>query len=294
MCLKSARILPFAWIAAYSIAVPAAPAQESAKPDAKKETFLRVNLLPVGDFPVTGAIIVNDRPVVIMPKPSELIPNPVFLKKGKDYLPLNIGLNAPSAPVRRPIGSTLDIMTRKDDGNYDGYVTVTLPEGKEDTTVFLLRNKESRSWLDTPRTIVFKNGVESFPLGSARLINFSTVSLRATVNDKDYIVPPKSFKVIADLAKQGGETYCTYAIVAKIGERNLTLANTAVAFDAPSRMNLLMYDRDGKSEIRQEGDDRPVKIVKYFELPYVPPPDPSAPEPQDVSTPTATATPAVP
>lgn len=277
--MKPTTTFLLAWTAMFGIWISPANGQDKDKDSERKTKFLRVNLLPVGDFPVTGAIIVNDRPVVVMPKPSELIPTPVFVKDEKEYKSLNLNMNSPTAPWRRPCGSVIDLLTRKD-GEYHSYMSITLPEEKEDATIFMLRNEQSKDWTAKPRAVVFKNGIESFPLGSARMINFSSVTLRAAIGKKTYLVPPKTSKIFTDLETAGESVAFMYEISATIKNHNYTIANTAVSYDKQSRVNLVVYDRDGKSEIRQEGDDRPVKLVKYFELPYQPPTEPAtAPTP---------------
>lgn len=288
--LTLARSLPLLAISV-GICASAALGQEATS-SKTPETSLRVNLLPVGDFPVSGAVIKNGMPVVVTPPPSELIPAAVSIKVGKDYQSFALSMNSPTKQWALTSGSEVDVLAEKD-GQYSHYLKVRLPEVKEDVTVFMLRNQQSRDWQKEPATFVFKNGIETFPLGSVRLINFSSAPLQVKIGEVKGIIAPKSQKVIPAPGMQGGNVFFPYQISVKINGVERSLANTATSYDAKSRMNLVAYDRDGKSEIRQEGDDQPVKLVKYFELPYSAP-APVAPVPNPATPAAVSVTPAPP
>lgn len=241
--------------------------------DGKKQ-FQRVTLLPVGDLAVGGAKVVNGAPVPVNPKPSELVPNPLFVKEDKEYKALSLRMNSPSNSWRLPSGGLLNVLTQKD-GQYANYAAIKLPDGKEDVTVFMLRNKQSKSWTDSPETLVFKNGIESFPLGSARLINFSRVPIMAGIGKQKILIPPHDFRVVNDPGSDGKNIFFPYQIVSKINNQEYKVASSAVSYDKQSRINFLFYERDGNSEIKMEGDERPLKFVQYFELAYKAPDDES-------------------
>lgn len=285
--LVSTHILPL-FAVAMGLWAPVVQGQTTTAPKAQAVS-LRVNFVPVGDFPVSGAIIKNGFPVMVTPPPSELVPTPISIKMGKEYKSFALGMNAPSEQCTLAWGSEVDVLMQKGE-QYDHYVKVKLPEVKEDVTVFLLRNQPSRDWQKEPSTVVFRNGVESFPLGSVRVINFSSVALQVTVGETKGTIAPKSMKVIPTPGSQGGNVFFPYQVSAKLNGADRILANTAASYDQKSRMNLVMYDRDGKSEIKLEGDDQPVKVVKYFELPYTAPVAPTAP----VAAPAPAMSPAAP
>src|SRR5688500_3402419 len=70
--------------------------QEDPESSKDKGPPLRVNLVAVGDFPVSGFAIKDERPMLIEPEPTELIPATIFVKDGKDYRPLSLVMNSPS------------------------------------------------------------------------------------------------------------------------------------------------------------------------------------------------------
>ena len=228
---------------------------------------VRVSLIPVGDFPVSGAIIVNDRPVMVDPDPSELVPTPIYVKVKKKYKSMNLIMNSPSESWYLPAGGVIAVLNEAQEET-GKYFSVKLSDAQEDLSVFLLRNQESKSWLDRPRTVIVKNGLSSFPLGSVRIINFSQQTVIAMIGKKRYSLKPQSIKVVRDLTSKNDHVIFPYRMVAKFKNKNYRLTNTAVKFNKKSRMNLIIYNRDGKSKIKLEGDDRPIKVVKYFELPY--------------------------
>jgi len=272
MNASSAR--PLSCLLSLCVLLSVARGQDKPASSDDRKPPLKMNLVPVGDFPVSGAIIKNGFPVMVNPGPTELVPNPLYAKDGKDYKSLSIIMNSPSASWTRPSGSVVDILTKKDD-KYSTYLSVTLPDSPEDVTVFMLRHTPSNDWRETPRAVILKNGIESFPLGSVRVVNFSSVPLQATVGETVLTVPSKSFKIFPNPGKQGDSIFFQYEITGTIGGADRQLANTAVSYDKNSRMNLVAYDRDGKSEIKIEGDNQPVKVVKYFELPVQPAPAPA-------------------
>lgn len=226
---------------------------------------------------MSGVVMKNERPVMVEPWPTELVPTPVFVKCGKEYKSLSLGMNSPTEPWRRPSGSVVDLLAEKD-GKYTSYAKVQLPEGKEDVTIFMLRNQQSQDWQKEPYVMVFKNGIETFPLGSVRLINFSSVPLAVTIGDAKNIISPKSVKIFPNPGTKSESVLFAYQISARINGAVQSLANTAISYDKKSRINFLVYDRDGKSEVKLEGDDQPVKVVKYFELPYTSPDGPETPK----------------
>jgi len=130
-----------------------------------------------------------------------------------------------------------------------------------DLTVFLVRSPGSGSWRTPPKSFVFKNDTLSFPPGSVRFINLSSNPVKALISGKVFglaaTADNPTFKIIPVSCKQN---VLEYQIIGGVKGKAIPLANTATTFYVGSRLNIVVYDGDGKDSA---GD---MRICTFNEL----------------------------
>jgi len=226
----------------------------------------RISLVPIGDVPEPKYDLTPDGKRVFKETPeSETPPLLLYYREGGKLTPLNLGLNSPAATIRYDGAPELSLFATPKAGA-EPFIKVAIPATKEDTTVFMVRNPETKSWRKAPLVKVYENGLKSFPKNSLRILNFSKVpitfqAMKGEATDVPASTPAADVPHLVPLppAEQG---ILQYKITTRGEGAPVVIAETATTYPADARINLVAYDVDGDDKTK------PVKIVVYFELPY--------------------------
>jgi hypothetical protein len=237
----------------------ATPAQQ---PSDRVET--RISVLAIGDPPQPRYVIRDDRRHLLDTAPAEHPPAEVVVreKRGEkeSFKTIPLGLNSPTGYVTYR-GERKLVLFREDHGGERGeFANITLPDLRNDLAVFLLRNRKTKSWAETPDIHYFDNGLVAFPKDSVRLVNLSTIPVRAQINQGGVfqLAAGRSSVVRIPHAHQG---ILSYRIAAVVGEQVHPLIDTATTTMPDARFNLIVYNSDS-AHARM-----PVDIASYFERP---------------------------
>jgi hypothetical protein len=169
-------------------------------------------------------------------------------------------LNTPVDPISHPGNTELNLYMDKSDANdskKEAYIKIPLPKEKVDLTIFLLRNPESGNWRIKPRAVPFKNDVVTFPLNATRVINFSKAAIRVKVGASTFDLGVSESRIVPYPTVSQGTL--EYKLGTKTKEGFLLFAESADSYYPGTRMNLVIYDSDGK---KRRG---PVEYVSFFE-----------------------------
>jgi len=245
-----------------------------------------ISLVAVGDLPPIKYKATDRGPVFIDPPVEDFPPPILYVKnvtKPDGFDQLQLGLNTPISPIVHPGGKVMHIYEDKADALIpeksgiaikECYLKVALADEKVDLTVFLMRSPSSKSWRTPPKSFVFKNDTVSFPPGSVRMINLSSNPVKALISGTVLgLAAPTdnlSFKVITVSCKQH---VLNYQIIGGVNGKAVPLANTATSFYDGSRLNIVVYNADGKDSAGG------MKLCLFNELP-------AQPLPQKPATPT--------
>jgi len=233
-----------------------------------------ISLVAVGDLPPIKYKATDRGPVFIDPPVEDFPPPILYVKnvtKPDGFDQLQLGLNTPISPIVHPGGKVMHIYENKADALIpekngisvkECYLKVSLADEKVNLTVFLMRSPGSGSWRTPPKSFVFKNDTLSFPPGSVRFINLSSNPVKALISGKviglDPSVDSPSFKIIPVTSKQ---QVLEYQIIGGLKGKAIPLAHTATSFYDGSRLNMVVYDSDGKFSASA------MKLCMFEELP---------------------------
>lgn len=230
------------------------------KPVGETPKKIRVSLLAIGDLPPIKYKDTDKGPVFIEP-PKEDVPPPLLFVKSKDksegFDQLNLGLNTPMQAIEYPGGKPLVIYEDKESAKAsessgsDGkkpFLVLAMPEGATDITVILARNLQSKSWRTPPRVYAFKNDIASFPADSVRVINLSSHPVKGRLGgNRNFDLKPTSNELSSLILPANAEKrVLPYQIAGGVDGKAVILANTATSFYPGSRLNIVIYDGDGK------------------------------------------------
>lgn len=224
----------------------------------------RISLLAIGDPPQPRYEIRDDFRHLVEGATGDHPPPEVVVreKRGEreSFQTVPLGLNTPTGYVTYRGERSLVLLREDAEGGRSEFATLAIPPLRADLTIFLLRNRRSNSWAEAPDARFFDNGFDAFPKDSVRLVNLSTVPIRAQVNDDRVrqINAGQSALVRIPREDQG---ILTYRIAAVVENEIVPLIDTATTTMPDTRFNLVVYDSDG-SDARA-----PVNIAQYFERP---------------------------
>lgn len=231
---------------------------------------IRISLVAIGNPPQPRFEIRDDRRHLVDTPVSEYPPPEIVLRESRRnterFRSVPLGLNAPTGTILYRGGRTLDLFRDDQGASRSGFVSLTLPETRNDLTVFLTRNRSSKSWEREPQAHYFDNGLSAFPNDSVRVINLSSVPIRTRINDgRVFQVRAGGSNVVRITRKDQG--ILAYQIAAVLGEEVFPLIDTATTAMPDTRFNLVVYNSDS-SDARA-----PVDLTSYFERPLREDPD---------------------
>jgi hypothetical protein len=236
----------------------------AAHADNAEKIETRISLLAIGDPPQPRYEIRGDRRHLLETAAADYPPPQVLVheKNGKReaFKTVPLSLNTPTGYVTYRGERTLVLLREEPDSTRSEFASLILPPLRNDLTVLLLRDRRTKSWATPPEARFFDNGFEAFPNDSVRLINLSTVPIRAQVNDGSVrqIKAGQSVIIRIPRADQG---ILSYRIAALVENEVFPLIDTATTTMPDTRFNLITYNSDN-AEIRT-----PVNIAQYFERP---------------------------
>lgn len=253
--------LPFPALHAIAFSIltpPALPAQEA------EEVKTRISILAIGDPPQPRYIFRDDRRHLLETPVTEYPPAEVLVRekrgKAESFKPVPLGLNSPTGYITYRGEPTLLLFRQEETGGRSQFARIALPALRDDLTLFLLRNPDSKSWEREPKVYYFDNGLSAFPNDCARLINLSSFPVRASINQATpiEIISGGSKLVSIPRSEQG---ILTYRMAAMVEGQLYPLVDTATTTMPDTRFNLIVYNADS-------GDRRsPVNLTSYFERP---------------------------
>lgn len=246
------------WIAALSLGgalvLGTASAQEAAPPSgASKEGSKKISLVAVGDLPAITLTLTGDKGVVYdAAVASEQPPAQLFVKVKNDYKKFHLQLNCPVEAVEYPKGDVLNLYQSEADadtsdtnGRKDPYVSIPLPKEQRQLTVFLLRNPATKDWRQKPLAFPLNDDLNSFPRNATRVANLSSVPVRVMLGATIFDLMPHANRVVP-YPTQAANGVLDYKIGVTIKGQNMMISNFSKSYYAGSRMNLVIYDTDGK------------------------------------------------
>lgn len=237
--------LAFAFGLAGGLSWESARAQEV--PDNSNADQALISLLAIGDRPEITLTATKTGDFYNKPPESEVPPGKLFVKDKNEFKVFVLGLNTPVNPISHPGNTELKLymdQSEVNDSKKEAYIKIPLPKEKVDLTVFLLRNPESGNWRTKPRALPFKNDLVSFPLNATRVINFSSTAIRVKIGASIFDLGASESRIVAyPTASQG---ILEYKIGTKAKEGFQQIADSANSYFPGTRMNLIVYDSDGK------------------------------------------------
>ena len=251
---------PFS-ILATIVLILAAPHAVAEKPE---EVKIRISLLAIGDPPQPRYAIRDDRRHLLDTPVSDYPPAEVLVREkrgdNESFKAVPLGLNSPTGYVSYR-GERKLILFRNDQGpDRAEFASIDLPELRDDLTIFLVRNRSSKTWEHSPQVHAFDNGLAAFPNDSVRVINLSPVAVRAQINDGSVIeIAANRVSIVRIPRKDQG--VLTYRMAAAHDGKVLPLIDTATTTMPDTRFNLVVYPSDSATA------RAPVNIASYFERP---------------------------
>ncbi len=258
-------------ILSFAILLPLghAPAQQNeGQPGRGDSAITRVSVIAIGDPPEPRMDIQGEFRVLVDVPESEYPPQRLFVpQRGSSREEVFIGMNAPSSQFEYRGPSTLRLQERRERGegnfSYSDYADVNLAAPGQDSTIVLMRSRPGASWRSAPRSMVFRNDTESFPLGTARIFNFSSKPLIFRVGDGEpFGLNPRAVRVVP----VSGEIFLYSIAWLDNDEPQIIAQDHASAFQNGDRINLVAYDTDSNNP---NARSEPIRFSTYFEFaPY--------------------------
>jgi hypothetical protein len=254
------KILPATLIASWFTAMAALPLP--AQEDSEIQT--RISILAIGDPPQPRFEFRDDRRHLLETPVSEYPPAEVLVREKRgnkeSFKAVQLGLNSPTGYITYR-GERNLILFREDAGKTRSeFASIALPELRDDLTLLLLRNRGSKSWEKEPKVYYFDNSQAAFPNDSLRMINLSSVPIRARINEGTVFELAAGGKKVVRIPRTD-QGIVGYQIAAVADGRLHPLIDTATTTMPDTRFNLIIYNSDS-------GNRRmPVDIASYFERP---------------------------
>ena len=229
-----------------------------------EEIQTRISLLAIGDPPQPRFEFRDDRRHLLETPASDSPPGEVLVrqKKGKEesFKAVPLGLNSPTGYITYRGERNLVLFREDADKKRSEFARIALPELRDDLTLLLLRNRASKSWEKEPMVYYFDNSLTAFPNDSVRVINLSSLAIRARINDGTaFDLAAGGHKIIGIPRKDQG--ILSYRIAAVADGTLFPLVDTATTTMPDTRFNLIVY-------ATSPGNPRtPVDIASYFERP---------------------------
>jgi hypothetical protein len=236
-------------------------AQEEEKAE---EIQTRISLLAIGDPPQPRFEFRDDRRHLLETPAGDSPPGEVLVrqKKGKEewFKAVPLGLNSPTGYITYRGEKNLVLFREDAEKRRSEFARIALPPLRDDLTLLLLRDRASKSWEKEPRVYYFDNSLSAFPNDSVRLINLSSVPVRARINEGTaFELAAGGHKIVGIPRKDQG--ILGYRIAAVVDGQLYPLVDTATTTMPDTRFNLIVYNTDS-------GNPRtPVDIASYFERP---------------------------
>lgn len=217
-----------------------------------KSGELKISLLAVGDQPEITLTTTEKGSFYNDPPESEVPPSQLFVKVKGQFEAFPLVLNTTMEPIAHPGGAELKLFVTESDAadeSKECFVKIPLPKEKADLTVFLRRNPATRNWRINPQAVPFKNDLVSFPLNSARVINFSSAVARVKLGDAIFELGPLASRIVKYPSESKGVVEYKIGVHGKDGP--LMIADNAKSYYPNTRMNFVVYDSDGKNRKSQ-------------------------------------------
>lgn len=230
------------------------------------DSTTRVNVIAIGVPPEPRMSIQGEFRVLLDVPESEYPPQQLFVPMhGAAPHGIFLGINAPSEQFDYRGSSKLRLQVRSEVGGgdfvYKDYAEVELPSPGKDSTILIMRSRPKASWRDKPRCLVFMNDADRFPIGNARIINFSSKPLLFKIGDNDpFGIPPSKMRMVPVMGD-----HFIYSIASQgSGEAQIIADHRATPFHGTDRINLIVYDHDSNET---NANTATVKFNTYFEFP---------------------------
>jgi hypothetical protein len=224
----------------------------------------RISLMTIGNPPQPRYMIRDDRRHLLDTAATEYPPAEVTVreKRGKDvsFKSVPLGLNSPTGYITYR-GERNLVLFREDSGKERlEFASLTLPEHTGDMAIFLLRNRKSKSWEKEPDIHYFDNSLAAFPNDSVRLVNLSTIPVRAQINDGRVFQLDVGRSTVVNIPRKD-QGILTYSIAAVVDDKIHSLIDTSNTTMPDTRFNIIVYNSDS-------ADSRMVvDVTSYFERP---------------------------
>lgn len=258
------KFLPIAILAASFAALATAGAQASKSEQTRKQ----ISVLAIGDPPQPRYVIRDDRRHLLDTAPTDHPPMEILVREkrgaNESFKTVPLGLNSPTGYITYRGEPKLVLFREDGGGEREEFADIALPDLRNDLTIFLLRNRKTKSWANSPAVHYFDNGLEAFPNDSVRIVNLSTVTIRAQVNDARVFQIEAGRSSIVRIPRRD-QGVLSYRIAAVVDDKIHPLIDTATTTMPETRFNLITYNSDGTDA------KMPVNIASYFERPIVQP-----------------------
>lgn len=220
---------------------------------AAQEGSKKITLVAVGDAPeITLSRKENEGEVYNEVPASEQPPAQLCVKVKNEYKNFYLRLNSPVETVEYPKSGALDLYQSETDADTaeskdrkEPYVSIPLPKERATLTVFLLRNPATKDWRKSPLAFPLKDDLQSFPLNATRVINLSTAPVKVMLGAMTFDLASHANRIVP-YPTDATNGVLDYKIGATIKGQNLMIANLSKSYYAGTRMNLVIYDADGK------------------------------------------------
>lgn len=253
---------PLAFFAAGFVLLTSADAETGKSDPVEKH----ISVLAIGDPPQPRFVIRDDRRHLLDTAPSDHPPAEILVreKRGKNesFKTLPLGLNSPTGYITYRGERNLVLLRQDSGGDRSEFANIALPELRNDLTILLLRDRKTKSWATPPMVHYFDNGIEAFPNNSVRLVNLSTVPIRAQVNNDRVIQLNVGRSTIVPIPARD-QGILSYRIAAVVDDKIHPLIDTATTTMPDNRFNLITYNSDGSDA------QMPINIASYFERPIL-------------------------
>jgi len=171
----------------------------TADPASSKPDSYSVSLIPVGVHSLIKWEKVEDYVEAEQVDPSAQPPSTIFLQEGgsdTSEKPLKVRLN--SATKRISLSGKQFKLFKSSKSGENSHVLITeltLPDSFGEYSIFFLRAEGESDWRN-PKTFIFTDEVESFPLGSLRVCNLSSNDLLVRFGEEEEEVAPGASLVL--------------------------------------------------------------------------------------------------
>jgi hypothetical protein len=222
----------------------------------------QISVLAIGDPPQPRYVIRNDRRHLLDTATAEHPPAEVLVreKRGEkeSFKAVSLGLNSPTGYITYRGERKLVLMREDSGGERSEFASLTLPDLQNDLAIFVLRNRKAKSWAEAPDVHYFDNGLAAFPGDSVRLVNLSTLPIRAQINDGRVFQLAVGRSTVVRIPRKD-QGILKYRIAAVANETIHPLIDTATTTMPDTRFNLIIYNSDSTR--------MPLDIASYFERP---------------------------